>query len=556
MTEGEAASFTVILDRSTQAALSVNISVVDDDGYLSGASPSSVDFAAGDDTKTITLDTHDDDVIEAAGTVAVSLASGSGYTLGTTTSASVTVTDNDLAAWAVSAQPTEIAEGESSTVTVAVANGRIFSTDQTVTLAVTGTASDSDYALSTTELTLAKGTSKATSTVTATDDAIVEGDEAAIVTASYDGQVIGSTTVTVLANDTSLSTDATLSSLSLSGIDIGAFGGETAAYSASVDQNVSSTTVTADPNDDGASVTISDEKGSTRGISRTVSLSSGDNEITVTVTAEDVITTKVYTVTVTRAYPDAGWGERLPDRDIDLGSGTEPSGLWSDGTTMWVITNPRTGRIRAYSLANGAEQTESGFTISRGAAFASALWSDGTILWVADMNAGRVRAYSHSDGARQADRDLDTAMISGGGNRLPSGLWSDGETMWVADYSAMRVFAYDLTTKARQESREIDLNKRPGEPYNPYGIWSNGDMLLVSNWIGGEILFHNLSSGQRQPTLDISTFPSQTPLPYGIWSDGHTLWVADSDDSDGVIYAYAVPALGSTPGTPGGSTVD
>ena len=79
--------------------------------------------------------------------------------------------------------------------------------------------------------------------------------------------------------------------------------------------------------------------------------------------------------------------------------------------------------------------------------------------------------------------------------------------MWVADYGAMRIFAYDLTTRARQESREFDLYRQPGESYNPYGIWSNGDTLLVSNWIGGEVIVHNLGDGERRQTLDISTLP-------------------------------------------------
>ena len=544
--EGEAASFTISLDRSSPAALSVSFSVSDPGGVLSGAAPESVAFASGDSSKTVSLGTLDDDVIEPGSTVTASLAAGTGYTLGATTSASVSVTDNDVATWTVSVEPSEIEEGASSTFTVAVANGKTFAAEQTIGLAVTGTASGSDYTLSTTELTLDEGTTAVAATVTATDDATTEGDETVIVAATHDGQAIGSATVTILANDTPPpSSDATLSSLALSGVDIGVFSSESTAYSASVDYGVSSTEVTADPTDDGASVTIADADGSTLGTSRTVSLSTGDNEITVTVTAEDEATTKVYTITVARAGPEVDWGERLPDRDIVLGSGALPSGMWSDGDAMWVITNPGTGRIRVYSLADGAEQTARGFTLSGGVDSASALWSDGSTLWVADLNAGAVRAHGLSDGARQADDDLDPAVLAGAGNYLPSGLWSDGATMWVADYGAMRVFAYDLTSKARQESKEFDLNKQPGQSYNPYGIWSNGDTMLVADWIGGGILAHDLSDGQRKRDLDVSTLASGTYFPTGIWTDGDTLWV--SDDFAGTLYAYAVPGLGSTP---------
>ena len=543
--EGEAASFTISLDRSAPAALSVAVSVSDPGGVLSGAAPTSVAFASGDSSSTITLGTQDDDVIESGSAVTVSLAAGTGYTLGDTTSASVRTTDNDVATWTVSVEPSEIEEGGRSTFTVAVANGKTFAAGRTIGLAVTGTASGSDYTLSTTELTLDEGATSVAATVAATDDTTIEGDETVIVAATHDGQAIGTATVTILANDTPPSSDATLSYLALSGIDIGAFSSETTAYSASVDYDVASTTVTAGPTDDGASVTIADANGSTRGTSRTVSLSTGDNEITVTVTAEDVATTKVYTITVARAGPAADWGERLPDRDISLGSGTSPSGMWSDGDAMWVITDPSTGRIGVYSLADGAEQAARGFTLSGSVDSASALWSNSSTLWVADLDGGAVRAYGLSDGARQADHDLDSAVLAGAGNTQPSGLWSDGATMWVADYGAKRVFAYDLASKARQESKEFDLDREPGESYNPYGIWSNGDTMLVADWIGGEILAHGLSDGQRKPNLDVSTLPSGTYFPTGIWTDGDTLWV--SDDIAGTLYAYAVPGLGSTP---------
>ena len=91
----------------------------------------------------------------------------------------------------------------------------------------------------------------------------------------------------------SVSHDATLSALSLSGIDIGTFVGSATAYTASVAHDIGSTTVTATASHDGASVAIA--PGSE------VILAEGANEITVTVTAEDGETTETYTVTVTRA---------------------------------------------------------------------------------------------------------------------------------------------------------------------------------------------------------------------------------------------------------------
>ena len=494
---------------------------------------------AGASSVTATLTARDDANVESDETVIVT-ATHDGQPIG---SATVTIEANDVAVWTVSAQPTEIAEGGSSTITLAVANGKTFTADQTVSLAVSGTASGSDYSLSATELTLPADASSVTATLTARDDANVESDETVIVTATHDGQPIGSATVTIEANDVPLSNDATLSTLSLSGIDIGAFSSGTTDYSVIVEYDVASTTVTADPNDDGASVAVADANGVTYGTSRQVSLSSGDNEITVTVTAEDENAMKVYTVTVTRAELDVAWGERLPDRDIVLDSDAIPTGLWADDTNAWVISDCNVGEVTVYALSDGSKQDELSFTLADWSGCATALWSNGATLWVADFFSNGVRAYRLSDGARQSDQDLDRDAMLAAGNTIPSGLWSNGEIMWVADHSAGKVFAYRLSDWARVSTHEFDLTDDGGVPIRPFGLWSNGETLLASNWNGDRVLAYDLSDGQRQTSLDIDTSASGTRNS-GIWSDGETLWIVD--DLDKRIYAYAVQGLGST----------
>ena len=97
------------------------------------------------------------------------------------------------------------------------------------------------------------------------------------------------------------STDATLSALTLSGIDFGTFDSTTTSYSAQVANSVSHTTVTPTVNDSGASYVI--KLGGVEDAEGEVSLSVGSNVVTVKVTAEDDNTTQTYTVTVTRAAP-------------------------------------------------------------------------------------------------------------------------------------------------------------------------------------------------------------------------------------------------------------
>ena len=146
---------------------------------------------------------------------------------------------------------------------------------------------------------------------------------------AQDGETTRTYTVTVTRAEPS-STDATLSSLTLSGIDFGTFDSTTSSYTAQVANDVTKTTVTPTVNHSGASYVIklggvTDEDGA-------ISLSVGANVITVEVTAEDAITTQTYTVTVTRDVSNL----RGPSLCVSSGAVTDQTntGLVSDCETL------------------------------------------------------------------------------------------------------------------------------------------------------------------------------------------------------------------------------
>jgi hypothetical protein len=99
------------------------------------------------------------------------------------------------------------------------------------------------------------------------------------------------------------STDATLSELTLSGVTLSpAFDSGILTYTANVDNDVTSTTVSAIKGNSAAAITAADLG--------TKPLAVGENTITVHVIAEDGITNKNYSITVTRAKsPDATLSE-------------------------------------------------------------------------------------------------------------------------------------------------------------------------------------------------------------------------------------------------------
>ncbi|MBC6410170.1 MAG: hypothetical protein GDA42_06890, partial [Ekhidna sp.] len=81
------------------------------------------------------------------------------------------------------------------------------------------------------------------------------------------------------------------------------------------------------------------------------------------------------------------------------------------------------------------------------------LWSDGTTMWVLDSEDDKIYAYTLADGMRDAVKDIETLRPAG--NEAPVGLWSDGTTMWVTDRGiydeetsqytkAPKIYAYSL----------------------------------------------------------------------------------------------------------------
>ena len=115
-----------------------------------------------------------------------------------------------------------------------------------------------------------------------------------------DGNTAKTYTVTVTRAAPPLSADATLSSLTLTGVPF-TFASDASSYDVNVANDVDRTTVTATANDGGATYAV--KLGGVAVGGGTVELSVGSNAVSVVVTAEDGKTTRTYTVTVTRADP-------------------------------------------------------------------------------------------------------------------------------------------------------------------------------------------------------------------------------------------------------------
>ena len=149
-------------------------------------------------------------------------------------------------------------------------------------------------------------------------------------------------------------------SLTVSPRDIIGFDRDRGSYEVGVASMVTRATVSATAADAAATVSITpdDVDGVTDG--HQVDLSAGRNAVTVTVTAEDGVTTMDYTVSVNRGVTAlTGW-KAVDDLDGLIAAGNDaPQGIWSDGTTMWV-SDVGTGKLYAYRLSDGARDAAKG----------------------------------------------------------------------------------------------------------------------------------------------------------------------------------------------------
>jgi hypothetical protein len=109
-------------------------------------------------------------------------------------------------------------------------------------------------------------------------------------------------TINVIRSAATVSTDATLASLTISeGTLSPSFTGAITSYTNSVPNGVSSLKVTPTAGQSSSVITVNGTTVTSGSASGSISLSVGSNTITISVTAPDTLTTKLYVITVTRA---------------------------------------------------------------------------------------------------------------------------------------------------------------------------------------------------------------------------------------------------------------
>ena len=223
-------------------------------------------------------------------------------------------------------------------------------------------------------------------------------------------------------------------------------------------------------------------------------------------------------------------------KDLSLSDGNDyPTGIWSDGTTMWVA-DFEDSTLYAYRMSDKSRDADKDFgtLAAAGNDDPVGIWSDGITMWVSDFTDGKLYAYDMSTRGRDAGKDFDT--LKGAGNYFPEGIWSDGTTMLVADTGTDKIYGYNLLEKTRNPDKDLAL--AIGND-SPAGIWSDGITMWVSNWYDDWVYAYDMSTKARDTDKEFDTLAAGNNSSECVWSDGITMWVADRVDAK--LYAYTLP---------------
>ena len=508
--EGTDATFTLSRTASTNLPLSdpltVSVEVTATGSTLSGATPSTATFDAGSTTATVEVTTLDDSVVEPPGTV-TALVRGSTsnppvYLTEPPNNATVTVNDNDMAAFMFSAGATEVAEGGTVQLTI-TADGVTFAEPQTIALTPGGTATPvDDFTLfdggrelsDPYSVTLPAHASSVAVTVQAARDGETDAAETIEVSASHDGNAIGSVTITI--------TEVPLPPVIFT-TGGGGGGGPTGPTPSDLDFEWNVTRDIEELDGDHGDPTGAWSDGTTLWIAE-----NGDG-------ADDAV----------YAY-DLESGERVEDREFELDDANlAPRGVWSDRSTIWISDSGK-DKLFAHDLESGERLPDSDLALHPDNDDARGIWSDGSTMWVLDYRDDALFAYDLAGGALLAEYALDDD------NDDPDGIWSDGVSVWVSNHDPKRLFAYRLPSIPEEqaddaeEAETAELERVTGEEFtklsrasnnSPRGIWSDGDVMYVVDASDGKVYSYNMPDAidARLASLtlsgvDIGEFSSDT----------------------------------------------
>lgn len=255
-------------------------------------------------------------------------------------------------------------------------------------------------------------------------------------------------------------------------------------------------------------------------------------------------------------------------------AGRPEAGIWSNGTKLWAMDTDGTLRVFDLSgtdpnVAYGEEFTDLRADLSpdgyrqrdsREVDAPRGIWSDGSTLWVVDPDNDKVFAFglpgtssctSGGNFCRQSTKDFD--LHSDNGNAW--GITATDDTWWVSDVIDDKIYAYtrtdDSTNGTRIDSKDIDY-RTAVNTFNQvllYGLSSTGTTLYAAEYISNRVHSFNLAAVDAVAPLKISNDATLSGLSLsGVpdedvgFSSVQTVYNVDVDHDLGLTKVTATPS--------------
>ena len=347
----------------------------------------------------------------------------------------------------------------------------------------------------------------------------------------------------------STSLDTSLSAITVNGAAIPNVAMDRGNYTVGVARSVATATVIGTPRDVGAIVSCIDDSDPEADGCQASLTENGSTEVQLTVTTGTTVGN--YTITINRGRGGTfHWKASQDIYGLYASSTTSfPRGIWSDGTTLWVVNNGIPKGLFAFDLESGARQPQADIvqTLAETQASLRGLAGADGMIFVADsrptnaLRYTKVFAYTQgSSGDWQHNPPLDLTGSSVGllDTNTIQGIWTDGEVLWGSVGGAIRaVWLTGPSRNQRLPARDFGIASLS----QFRGLWSDGETMWAAE--SSEIRAYDMLTrahvASKSFDSDHLRVPGSTVDPWGIWSDGETMWAVDS--VEGNAYSFEMP---------------
>ena len=251
------------------------------------------------------------------------------------------------------------------------------------------------------------------------------------------------------------------------------------------------------------------------------------------------------------------YGNHDSAKGFDLHADNEnPGGVWSDGTTAWVVDNGTDkDKLYAYTLAGGARNSNLDLDTTSANNLPIDVWGDGSLLWVVDdggpIYVGAIYGYYKptftSDatlkGLTSSPETLRPEFVSDTTEyrvAVPSDVThitlspirnDNGATVTYLDVDDAVVagpktviVSQRLSVEVGERIIKVKVESSDGTTDKTYTVALERDSRRAYGWT---------------PTRDLDGLKAAGAIsPDGIWSDGTTIWVSNFAFADDKLYAY------------------